>query len=234
MHRVRAREYGLVRTCTDLYGPSFAEGFGGQAAQGAVRAMCSGNFTAHGLPRRSVDGRRRGDCWLAEHFAQCRYCGQRMSDQSDQSDLSDLSDLSDDWHRALCGLCRRKRQKAQDCVWAVPQGKQKHRAVCGLCRRERQKAHGLPRCSTACHEAGPDWQSTMRSAECALPVGRTKRLLFCRNRFFGTLFEERRFFFCHGLGLVRYLFRVFAEHECIPYQTLQILTTQIQVDRIRP
>ncbi len=43
-HRVRAREYGLVRTCTDLYGPSFAGGFGGQAGQGAVRAMYFGNF----------------------------------------------------------------------------------------------------------------------------------------------------------------------------------------------
>ena len=43
-----AREYGLVRTCTDLYGPSFAGGFGGQAAQGYVGAMRSGNSKAQG------------------------------------------------------------------------------------------------------------------------------------------------------------------------------------------
>ena len=43
-----------IRTCTDLYGPSFAGGFGGQAAQGAVRAMFSGVSKAHGLPRRSA------------------------------------------------------------------------------------------------------------------------------------------------------------------------------------
>ena len=48
MHRVRAREYGLVRTCTDLYGPSFAGGFGGQAAQGYVGAVRSGNSKAQG------------------------------------------------------------------------------------------------------------------------------------------------------------------------------------------
>ena len=45
---LRAREYGLVRTCTDLYGPSFAGGFGGQAAQGYVGAMRSGNSKAQG------------------------------------------------------------------------------------------------------------------------------------------------------------------------------------------
>ena len=48
MHRARAREYGLVRTCTDLYGPSFAGGFGGQAAQGYVGAVRSGNSKAQG------------------------------------------------------------------------------------------------------------------------------------------------------------------------------------------
>ena len=38
-HRVRAREYGLVRTCTDLYG---------RLAQGCVGALCPGNSIAHG------------------------------------------------------------------------------------------------------------------------------------------------------------------------------------------
>ncbi|MBQ4337001.1 MAG: hypothetical protein IJC34_07395, partial [Lentisphaeria bacterium] len=45
---MRAGEYGLVRTCTDLYGPSFAGGFGGQAAQGYVGAMRSRNSKAQG------------------------------------------------------------------------------------------------------------------------------------------------------------------------------------------
>ena len=36
-----------IRTCTDLYGPSFAGGFGGQAAQGYVGAVRSGNSKAH-------------------------------------------------------------------------------------------------------------------------------------------------------------------------------------------
>ena len=43
-----AGEYGRIRTGTDFYGPSFAGGFGGQAAQGYVGAMRSGNSTAHG------------------------------------------------------------------------------------------------------------------------------------------------------------------------------------------
>ncbi|MBQ4335582.1 MAG: hypothetical protein IJC34_00120 [Lentisphaeria bacterium] len=38
-HRVRAREYGLVRTCTDLYG---------RWAQGYVGAVRSGNSKAQG------------------------------------------------------------------------------------------------------------------------------------------------------------------------------------------
>ncbi|MBQ4336996.1 MAG: hypothetical protein IJC34_07370, partial [Lentisphaeria bacterium] len=38
-----------IRTCTDLYGPSFAGGFGGQAVQGYVGAMRSGNSKAQGL-----------------------------------------------------------------------------------------------------------------------------------------------------------------------------------------
>ena len=66
-----------IRTCTDLYGLVRTRG------TGAVRAMCFGISIAQGCVF----------CWLAKRIAQCRYCGQRMSD------LSDLSDLSDDWHR---------------------------------------------------------------------------------------------------------------------------------------
>ena len=44
MHRVRAREYGLVRTCTDLYGPSFAGGFGAKDF-GSVQNWVLGTVT---------------------------------------------------------------------------------------------------------------------------------------------------------------------------------------------
>ena len=77
MHRVRAREYGLVRTCTDLYG---------RWAQGYVGAVRSGNSKAHSC----------GGCWLAKHIAQCTGWEQRMSDRSD---------LSDDWHRVQSVPC---------------------------------------------------------------------------------------------------------------------------------
>ena len=67
MHRVGAKNVGLVGLVGQV-GPSFAGGFGGQAAQGAVRAMFPGVSKTHGLPRRSA-----AKTGAAAHFDQWKY-----------------------------------------------------------------------------------------------------------------------------------------------------------------
>ena len=68
-HRVRAREYGLVRTCTDLYG---------RLAHGCVGALCPGNSIAHGT-QAAIDhlqySRYSQYSWfLCSHPVPCAMC----------------------------------------------------------------------------------------------------------------------------------------------------------------
>ena len=122
MHRVWAREYGLVRTCTDLYGPSFAGGFGGQAAQGYVGAVRSGNSKAQGaevgknIPVHSLthggksEVSPRAPCaWrspenkahshrLAEHIVQCTGWEQRTHEYCEYREYCK-------WSMAACVPC---------------------------------------------------------------------------------------------------------------------------------
>ena len=65
MHRVRAREYGLVRTCTDLYGLVRTMGTG-LCGGCALRKFKSTWLAA---AQRSEDGRRRGTVgWQSTPF----------------------------------------------------------------------------------------------------------------------------------------------------------------------